>query len=121
LKDLGYTGEFGLHELVEKSADLLKEEEVTEAKAAVNKLLEMLRKDPDKVAYGKKQVKEALDAGAVEKLLLSDSLSEEELEAYQDAADVRGTDLQVIPVDIREGAQLRDLGGVAAILRYALR
>ena len=121
LKDLSYTGEFGLHELVEKSADLLKEEEVTEEKAAVNKLLEMLRKDPDKVAYGKKQVKEALDAGAVEKLLLSESLAEEELEAFQDAADVRGTDVQIISIDIREGAQLRDLGGVAAILRYAMR
>jgi len=121
LKDLSYTGEFGLHELIDKSADLLKEEEVMEEKAAVNKLLEMLRKDPDKVAYGRKEVKSALDAGAVEKLLLSESIPEEEIEEFQDAADVHNTDVQIISVDTREGAQLRDLGGIAAILRYALR
>ncbi len=121
LKDLSYTGEFGLHELVDKSADLLKEEEVIEEKVAVTKLLEMLRKDPDKVAYGKKEVKNALAVGAVEKLLLSESLSEEEIEEFQDAADVHGTEAQIISVETREGAQLRDLGGVAAILRYALR
>ncbi len=121
LKDLSYTGEFGLHELVDKSADLLKEEEVTEEKAAVNKLLEMLRKDPDKVAYGKKEVKNALEAGAVEKLLLSESLPEEEVEEFQDLADFHGSEIQIISVDTREGVQLRDLGGIAAILRYALR
>lgn len=121
LKDLSYTGEFGLHELVDKSADLLKEEEITEEKAAVNSLLEMLRKDPDKVAYGKKEVRNALEAGAVEKLLLSESLPEEEVEEFQDLGDVHGAEVQLISVDTREGVQLRDLGGIAAILRYALR
>lgn len=121
LKDLSYTGEFGLHELVDKSSDLLKLEEVTEEKAAVNKLLEMLRKSPDKVAYGKKEVESALEVGAVEKLLLSESLPEEEIEEFQDMADVHNTEVQIISVDTREGAQLRELGGIAAILRYALR
>ncbi len=121
LKDLSYTGNFGLHELVDKSADLLKQEEVIEEKNAVNKLLEMLRKNPEKVAYGKKEVKYALEAGAVEKLLLSESIPEEEIEEFQDLADVHGAEIQIISVDTREGVQLRDIGGIAAILRYALR
>lgn len=121
LKDLSYTGSFGLHELVDKSADLLEKEEVMEEKAAVTRFLDFLRKDPDRVAYGRKEVEKALDAGAVEKLLLSESIPEEEIEKYQELADKHGTDMQLISVDTREGAQLRDFGGIVAILRYSLR
>src|SRR3989344_623161 len=42
IKDLSYTGEFGLEELLEKSQDVLAQEEVTEEKKIVGKFLETL-------------------------------------------------------------------------------
>jgi len=120
LKDLGYTGEFGLNELVDKSHDLLAEESIIKEKIIVQKFLELLAKNPGKVAYGLKEVKKALEIGAVETLLLSDSLEDDVMEQLEDIAENMGTGIEMISTETKEGAQLKDLGGIAAILRYEL-
>ncbi len=120
LKDLGYTGEFGLNELVDKSHDLLAEESIIKEKIVVQKFLELLAKNPGKVAYGLKEVKKALEIGAVETLLLSDSLEDDVTEQLEDIAENMGTGIEMISTETKEGNQLKDLGGIAAILRYEL-
>jgi len=120
VQDLGYTGDFGLQELVDKSKDTLEKEEVMIEKKMVTEFFEMLRKNPGKAAYGKKEVEKAIEAGAVEKLLVSEGLKDEEIEKIQEKAEEFGTEIKIISVETREGVQLRDLGGYAAILRYAL-
>ena len=72
IKDLSYTEEFGLEELLEKSQDVLAQEEVTEEKKIVIKFLETLATKQNMVAYGEADVMKKLKMGVVDKLLLSE-------------------------------------------------
>ena len=75
LFDVGYTDEYGLRELVEKATQTLHGLEITEEKRIVQRLLQEIRKaDSGLAAYGDRDVLSALDAGAVETLLLSEAL-----------------------------------------------
>jgi peptide chain release factor subunit 1 len=71
IKDTGYTGEYGLQELVNRSQDLLEESAVVKEKELIQKFFSELQKDGN-VVYGYEETKKALEAGAVEKLLLSE-------------------------------------------------
>lgn len=118
VKDLSYTGDFGLQELLDKSQDVLAAEEVAEEKEVMSKFLTMLAKEHGKVSYGEQEVKKFLEMGAVDKLLLSEDLTDEKQEELETMAEAQGTDSMIISTDTREGVQLRDFGGIAAILRY---
>ncbi len=118
IKDLSYTEEFGLEELLEKSQDVLAQEEVTEEKKIVGRFLEMLATKQNMVAYGEADVMNKLKIGVVDTLLLSEDLSEEKIDEFEKEAQSVGTNIKIISTQTREGAQLRDLGKVAAILRY---
>ena len=118
IKDLSYTGEFGLEELLEKSQDVLAQEEVTEEKKIVGKFLEMLATNQNMAAYGENDVMNKLKMGAVDTLLLSEDLPEDKIEEFENAAKPVGTNVRIISTQTREGVQLRDLGKAAAILRY---
>jgi len=121
VKDISYTGESGLHDLVERSQDVLHEEEVTKEKQIMQEFFKLLAKEPGKAAYRKEKVKEALEMGAVDTLLLSESLDDKDIGEFEELADKTGSTTQMISVDTREGIQLRDLGRVAAILRFAIK
>jgi len=120
IKDLGYTGEFGLQEVVEKSKDLLAQEEITKEKNLMQQFFELLKKDTGKAVYKKRDVNKALELGAIEILLLSESLTDEEIEDYEKKAENYGTKVEIISVETREGFQLKELGGIAAILRFVV-
>jgi len=119
-KDLSYTGDFGLQELLDKSEDLLAQEEVTHEKILMRRFFDMLAKTPGKVAYGDAEVKKALDMGAVELILLSEISTDKTIMEFEELAQLTGAELKLISVETREGQQLRDLSGVAAILRFEL-
>ena len=119
IKDLSYTGEFGLQELVDKCEDVLANEEITDEKKIVAKFLEMLAKDNKKVSYGKNDVMGLVEQGAVETLLISEELDDDELiEKFETTAQNMGTEVKIISTETREGVQLKNLGMVGAILRY---
>ncbi|MBS3105844.1 peptide chain release factor aRF-1 [Candidatus Woesearchaeota archaeon] len=118
IKDLSYTGEFGLEELLEKSQDVLAQEDVTEEKKIVGKFLEMLATKQSMVSYGENEVMKKVKMGVVDTLLLSEDLSDEKIEEFEKAAQPVGTNIRIISTQTREGVQLRDLGKAAAILRY---
>lgn len=120
IKDLSYTEEFGLQELVDKSEDILAKEEVVDEKKAMGQFFEKLAKDPDTVSYGENEVKKALLMGAVDVLLLSESLSDALIDEFEGMAGQFSTVVKIISTETREGVQLRDIGGVAAVLRYKL-
>lgn len=119
-KDLSYTEEFGLQELLEKSEDILAAEEVSQEKQIVSKFLTLLATKPGMVSYGKAQVMEVLKMGVVDILLLSESLDDSEIEEFEKEAEKVGSSVRIISEETREGVQLRDLGKVAAILRYEI-
>ena len=119
VKDLSYTGEFGLQELLERSEDLLAAEEVAEEKKIVRKFLELLATNPGKVTYGLEMVKKQLKNATVDFLLLSESLDDAVIEELEELAELYKSEVKLISTETREGVQLRDLGKVAAILRYS--
>ena len=118
VRDLSYTGDFGLQELLERSADVLASEEVAQEKELMNQFLRLLGTNEFKVSYGKAEVMKNLSKGVVDKVLLSESLEDDEIEKFEEEALKFSTEVKMISTETREGQQLRDLGKVAAILRY---
>jgi peptide chain release factor subunit 1 len=118
IKDVAYTDEQGLYELVDRSSDLLAEAEVFKEKQVVGEAMTLLATNSDKILYGAVDCLKALEFGAVDKLLLSESFPK--LDEFEEKANTMGTKVFVISVETKEGAQVRDLGGVMAILRYAV-
>ncbi len=78
--DVGYTSEQGLHELIERSGDLLKEASVSREREIVNKFLEGLQKDTGLSVYGIRSILKALESGAVERILVSEGFGWKEFE-----------------------------------------
>jgi len=118
IKDLSYTGDFGLEELVDKSQDLLAKEEIADEKKVMARFFETLAKKPGMASYGEKNVMNAIQIGAVDVLLLSEELSEDKIEEFDKEAKKFSTEVKIISTETREGVQLREIGKVAAILRY---
>ena len=73
--DTSYTGEFGIREVIDKSADILNDLDVMHEKKVVQKFLKELIKDKGLASYGEQEVKNNLIIGAVDTLLLSEDLS----------------------------------------------
>jgi peptide chain release factor subunit 1 len=119
-KDLSYTGEHGLQELLDKSSDLLAQEEITRERDIMAKFFNTFRDNPKKVTYGDKETRKALEMNAVDILLLSEQLEEDIIYELEEKAEAGGTTVHIISVETREGVQLRDLGKIAAILRYEI-
>jgi len=69
--DTAYTGEGGIEEVVEKSADILREVRYAEEKQLVQRFLYELGHDTGLVTYGEKAVLKALNAGNVKTVLVS--------------------------------------------------
>lgn len=120
IQDLTYTDESGLHYLVDKSRDILAKEAVMDEIKIMEKFFGLLAKTPDKVTYGNIPVRKALEIGAVETLLVSESLDTRIIEELEILASSFGAATKLISLDTREGQQLKELGGLAAILRYAI-
>jgi peptide chain release factor subunit 1 len=118
IKDLSYTGDFGVQELVDKSDDILAAEEIVAEKKIMGRFFEFLAKRPGMVSYGESEVRKFTEAGAVETILLSEACDDKLIEDFDRIAKPFSTEVRIISTETREGAQLRDIGKIAAILRY---
>ncbi|MCH8328982.1 MAG: helix-turn-helix domain-containing protein [Nanoarchaeota archaeon] len=118
IKDLSYTGDFGLNELVERSEDILAKEEIITEKKIVGRFFELLATKPGMVSYGVDEVMKKLKLGAVNILLLSEKLDDKKMEEFENEAKLVGTDVKIISTETSEGVQLKEMGKAAAILRY---
>jgi len=72
--DTSYTGEFGIREVIDKSMDVLTEIDVMREKKLVQKFLTELIDKDGLAAYGEDEVRNYLQMGAVEVLLLSEDI-----------------------------------------------
>jgi len=118
--DIGYTGEQGILELLEKAKDILAEAEITKERNLVSKFLGHLGKDDGLAIYGVEEVRNALNQGAVEITMLSEDSSDELIEEFEKLVQDAGSKLEIISLETREGQQIKNLSGAAAILRYKL-
>jgi len=73
--DTGYTDEYGLKELLEKSRERMKDLDLMREKDLMQRLFEEIRRpDGGLSIYGEEQVKNALTIGAVDTLIISEDL-----------------------------------------------
>lgn len=121
IRDLSYTGDFGLQELLEKAQDALATEEVAEEKKIMQKFFNILATKEGMVTYGKEETMKQLKFGSVDTLLLSEELDDQVIEEFEEEAKKMGTKVMIIGVETREGIQLKEIGKVASILRYEVQ
>jgi peptide chain release factor subunit 1 len=120
IKDLSYTEEFGLQELVDRCDDVLAQEDIADEKKIMQKFFNILSTKQAMVAYGEKDTLAKLQMGVVDTLLLSEQLEDEKIEMFDAEAKKTGSTVKIISTETREGVQLKEMGRVAAILRYEI-
>ncbi|MBS3085670.1 peptide chain release factor aRF-1 [Candidatus Pacearchaeota archaeon] len=118
--DIGDADESGLKELVAKSQDLLAQQEIVYEKKLLEKFFDNLGKNPDKVAYKIKDVKKAVEYGAVETLILSKKLPKAEIQELTKIAEGISSKIEIVSIDTEEGQQFWNLGGIGALLRFKI-
>lgn len=118
IRDLSYTGDFGLQELLDKCEDVLAAEELVEEKKAMQKFFNELSRNTYMASYGRDTVLAHIQMGAVDTLLLSEGLSDEDIDYFSAEADKLRSKVILVSLSTREGVQLKEMGKFAAILRY---
>jgi len=124
------TGKSGINEVLKRAEirNILKKERVAKELNLVDSLLEEISKD-NLAAYGIKEVKEAVNSGAVAMLLITDSLIQKtrqedkykEIEELMRLVEQMKGEIFIISADNEAGKKLNGLGGIGAILRFKLR
>lgn len=123
IESTGTGGRVGIHEVLKKGTveKLTVENRVATEMMAVNNLLEEIAQNSSKVAYGLAETSEAINLGAVEKLLILDKMvATNDLGRQMDMVENMKGEVMVISCEHDGGKQLESLGGIAAILRYSL-
>ncbi|MEM4955042.1 MAG: peptide chain release factor aRF-1 [Candidatus Methanomethylicaceae archaeon] len=75
IKDVGYTNEYGLQELVNRSEEELSKTEVIREKTILKKFFESISKLQNNVVYNIKEVLKYLEIGALEELIISEDFN----------------------------------------------
>ena len=115
LENTGYTDEQGLEELVQRAQNILAEAAVAKEKELVQKFFEELRKESGLAIYGNEKIMKILEMGAIDIIMVSEGKDADEI---IEKAKNYGTKVEIISKDTREGEQLFQLGGIAALLRW---
>ncbi len=116
-----HAGENGLQEIIKKGVidKITRESRISFETRIVEDFFDELSKENSIVTYGKNEVKEAVEMGAVEKLLVS----EKELKKHEklmDEAERKGAEILIISEEHESGQKLSRLGGIAAFLRFKI-
>jgi len=119
--DVGYVGDQGLQEVVDKSQDILANEALVKEKQAAERFFRVLGKTRDLATYGEEKVRKAIKMGAVESILITDTFNENQIEEISNLVEAQGGGWVIIDKDGRDGKTLDGLGGIGAILRYKLQ
>lgn len=123
VESTGAGGRAGIAEVLKKG---IIEKMATEGRIAhemrlVDNVLGEIGKSSNKVTYGKSQVKEAANAGAVQELLVIDGMVRERgIEKVMNVVENMGGKVMIISSEHDGGKQLVALGGIAALLRYSM-
>lgn len=119
VKDITYTDESGIRELIDKSQDVLKGVEMVRHKTLMQRFMKELVSDGN-FSYGD-DIYKALEIGAVETLLLSENLDDETIDKLYESAKSTNANVEIVSDDFEEGFQLwNTFGGKAALLRFKI-
>jgi protein pelota len=129
VKSVNNGGLAGIYEALRSGVLLkaMKHQRIVEEAEVVEEILKRLGKDEPTVTYGNEDVQKAVQLGAVEKLVLADTALRESsdekrllLEDLMRNVEQKGGSIIVVSTEHEAGAKLIALGGIAALLRYAL-
>jgi peptide chain release factor 1 len=116
--DVEYASESGLRQLVD-AAEATDALDVTEARDALERFFDALGDDDRAATGGREEVDEALEYGAVETLLLAESLPAEEVQTLRARAEEKEAGCVVVPEDLDRAERLEEaFDGVGALLRF---
>lgn len=116
----GQAGMAGIHELMKQGigAEVLEGSRVAQETNEVERVLEEIAKG-GLVTYGPREVRQAVDAGAVELLLVLEPLLREKgLDPLLKAVEEARGKVMVVSEHHEAGKKLEALGGMAALLRF---
>jgi len=116
--DIGGSDESGLKELVQKSQDILADQEIMHEKKILEKFFETLGEKPDLATLREKNTKQALKYGSVDILILSKNTDKKISKELQKIAKAMGSTIEIVSIDTEEGKQFKNLGGIGSILRF---
>jgi protein pelota len=123
IENTGHAGMTGVQESIKRGvvARVQKENRVALETQLVEKLLEAISV-AGPAAYGETETRIALQAGAVETLLISDKfVREHQGEGLMLLAKQSGADVKIISSEHESGRKFGSLGGCGAFLRYKLQ
>ncbi len=118
--DIGYSDANALNELVNQSESILEQEEVMQEKKILKEFFQKLSKNPNLITYGEKQTIDALKAGAVEKVIISEEVDDKTIEFFEEEIKNYSSEITIISTDTVEGKQFYQIGGIGAFLRYEI-
>jgi len=121
IESTGSGGRVGIQEVLKKGTveKLTTENRVAFEMKDINNLLKLLSKNSGLVVYGLSQTKNAINMGAVKKLLILDIyMKDDNIEKLMDLTENMGGEVTIISNEHEGGKQLEALGGMAAILIY---
>lgn len=123
VENTGTGGRVGIQEVLRKGTieQMAAEGRIAQEMRLINKVLEEIGKTSKLVAYGKSDVENASNAGAVETLLVLDNMVRmEEIEKIMNLVENTGGKVMVVSSEHEGGKQLGALGGIAGLLRYSI-
>lgn len=116
-----YADKQGLEDLVERAHSDLLDEEAQEMKDALEILFTSLKTNPDEIAYGKQSVRTALEYGAVDTLLVSETIATDTYHDLTEKTENQGGTVYRVPTTFEKGEQLNTaFNGIAAICRFPI-
>jgi protein pelota len=129
VKGVNTAGLAGIQEALRSGvlAKTLKNIRIAEETRLVEEALARLGRNTTDVTYGTNEVKRATEYGAVERLLVADTMlreaSDQErtvIENIMRNVETKGGQVTVISTEHEAGAKLQGLGGIAALLRFQI-
>jgi protein pelota len=129
VKSVNNGGVAGIYEALRSGVLLkvMKHMRIVEETETMEEVLKRLGKGESNITYGLEDVKKAAELGAVEKLVLADTMLRETsdekrllLEDLMKTVEQKGGKIMVVSTEHEAGAKLVALGGVAALLRFPL-
>ncbi len=129
LESTSWSGVKGVHEVLKRGSliEILKDHDLVVEESMLDEFMYYVAKDPRYVAYGIDDVEYAAQARAIKKLMVISDLvhaSDEELRRRVEniirLAEDQGAEVKIFSSVHETRLRLKNLGGIAAILRYPL-
>ena len=119
-KDIGDSDESGLKELVEKSRDILSNQEIIHEKKLLEKFFDKLGGREQMAAYKEEDIRKAIEYGAVDTLIISKNFDKKKIKEFKKLAENISSNFEIVSTETTEGDQFAKLSGIGVILRFKI-